>query len=363
METNDKTIRMEGQQEDQLQEQAEKQNQETRDNNLWKKVSFGTAAGILIGGGTIYAVDHIGGESATDEAPKLQNVTSDDGAPQPPIYDHAPVAQVSDSMSFSQAFAEARSQVGAGGVFSWHGGVYGTYYETEWDAMSPAQRTAYAHSVNPEVRAQHIDTTHVNENHPDVAVHAPTNTTGGQQGGSNSGQDEHGQNGIRPGNGSQEQPGPNRTPGGNPDTSHNPGQNGEGGQQQGGQFLADDEDVHVVGRSEIQGHEAVAVDVNKDGQPDAVIIDIDDNHELSDPDVVILRDGRQTTMRELAQDQYETRDEPDNIDVDVVDDAKPTNDETSPITEDPVVSQTCMEENPEVAPDMPDYMDDVNIMS
>lgn len=47
---------------------------------------------------------------------------------------------VSDDMSFSQAFAAARAEVGAGGAFEWHGRVYGTYYKDEWDGMSAQQR-------------------------------------------------------------------------------------------------------------------------------------------------------------------------------------------------------------------------------
>lgn len=47
---------------------------------------------------------------------------------------------VNDSMSFSQAFATARAEVGPGGSFTWHGQVYGTYYENEWNAMSPNEQ-------------------------------------------------------------------------------------------------------------------------------------------------------------------------------------------------------------------------------
>lgn len=51
-----------------------------------------------------------------------------------------PQANVSDSMSFSEAFAAARAEVGPGGCFTWHGQVYGTYYENEWNAMSSSQQ-------------------------------------------------------------------------------------------------------------------------------------------------------------------------------------------------------------------------------
>lgn len=58
------------------------------------------------------------------------------------------VAHVDDSLSFSEAFAEARSQVGAGGVFEWHGKVYGTYYEEEWNNMSAAERAEWQSKVD-----------------------------------------------------------------------------------------------------------------------------------------------------------------------------------------------------------------------
>lgn len=38
---------------------------------------------------------------------------------------------VNDEMSFNEAFAAARSEVGAGGAFEWRGNVYGTYYAEE----------------------------------------------------------------------------------------------------------------------------------------------------------------------------------------------------------------------------------------
>ena len=50
---------------------------------------------------------------------------------------------VDDSMSFNEAFAAARREVGPGGLFVWHGNTYGTYYANEWNAMSPAEHDQY----------------------------------------------------------------------------------------------------------------------------------------------------------------------------------------------------------------------------
>lgn len=324
METNDNTIRLAGQEETQFMDQNQNETQETGSNRLWKKVSFGTAAGILLGAGAIYAVDHTG-EDLTSENSDLQD-TSDGGQTQ------APVAQVSDSMSFSEAFAAARSQVGAGGVFAWRGGVYGTYYETEWDAMTAEQRDAYAQSVNIEVRADRVDATQINEAHPDVAVHTPTsNSTSRQE------QSETDQN-VRTTS--------NDDHNGQAQNASSTGNNGENDRP----FFEGDDDVRVISRGEVEGHEAVAVDITGNEEADAVIIDIDDSHTLSEPDVVVLRNGDVATMGEIAEAGDDGNLSASNSDPGF---------NTS--TEDPALSQSNME-NPEVAPDMPDYMDDANIL-
>ena len=58
------------------------------------------------------------------------------------------VAQVDNNESFAEAFADARAQVGPGGVFEWHGRAYSTYYKEEWDSMSSAERHNYQSSID-----------------------------------------------------------------------------------------------------------------------------------------------------------------------------------------------------------------------
>lgn len=59
------------------------------------------------------------------------------------------VMQCDDNMSFSQAFATARAEMGPGAAFCWRGGVYGTYYREEWHSMTHQQRVDFTHnSVN-----------------------------------------------------------------------------------------------------------------------------------------------------------------------------------------------------------------------
>lgn len=43
---------------------------------------------------------------------------------------------VEETMTYEEAFAAARNEVGAGGMFEWHGHTYSTYYKSEWTAMT-----------------------------------------------------------------------------------------------------------------------------------------------------------------------------------------------------------------------------------
>lgn len=77
---------------------------------------------------------------------------------------------VDDSMSFSQAFAAARHEVGPGGLFVWHGNTYGTYYANEWNAMSPEEHDQYWADV-------HHTTSSLNEDAEEIPNFEPIGDT------------------------------------------------------------------------------------------------------------------------------------------------------------------------------------------
>lgn len=139
-----------------------------------KVVMFGTVPGILLGAAGIsaaaYAVsddfdavvddfkdaasDILGSnEAAAAEVnvnPELEAAEESEVVTEVEVEDVTasvaetlPVAEVSDEMSFGSAFAAARSQVGAEGVFEWRGNYYSTYTKEEWDAMDADARGEY----------------------------------------------------------------------------------------------------------------------------------------------------------------------------------------------------------------------------
>ena len=70
--------------------------------------------------------------------------------------------------NFNDAFAQARSQVGAGGVFEYEGRLYGTYTAAEWNDMSAQERADYQARVN-EVAPSHSSLPTQNNDTPHYA--------------------------------------------------------------------------------------------------------------------------------------------------------------------------------------------------
>jgi hypothetical protein len=53
----------------------------------------------------------------------------------------------SGSISFNQAFADARAELGPGGLFVWEGDLYHTYTASEWNSMSNEERLEFSSSI------------------------------------------------------------------------------------------------------------------------------------------------------------------------------------------------------------------------
>lgn len=256
----------------------------------WKHVTLGGVSGILMGAGLLYAGQAVAAkksdanEETAEEAQQAEVQQAATTAEQT-----LPVAQMHKDMSFGDAFAAARAEVGPGGVFIWHGGIYNTYTTEEWDAMTPQQKYDFAHQVNPEVRAHDVPTP--TDAHPDVAVQPAAEA------------EVH-------------------TVCDSPDV--------QVVEQHIAQNFDMGDDVHIVGYANAEGHLVVGYDSTGDGQADVAIIDMDNNLAPSNADVVFDREGNMATLGELNNEQQNP-------------------------------NQTTAMENPDVAPDMPDYMNDANI--
>lgn len=127
-------------------------------NSPWKSAACGLGSGILLGAATTLFSSATPAENVVnaengENAEGTENEVSENAEPTSSLSDGmVPVAEsVQDDMSFGEAFAAARAEVGPGGVFVWNGNAYSTYTAEEWGSMSAEQREEYSSHV-------HVDT-------------------------------------------------------------------------------------------------------------------------------------------------------------------------------------------------------------
>ena len=153
-------------------------------------------------------------------------------------------------MSFGEAFAAAREEVGPGGVFEWHGNLYNTYSAAEWEAMSDEERQEFANSI---LNAQ-------------------------------SGEDT-------PAEGDQEQA-PAEMAESNDDGETGEETGGETGEptdiqvQQVGYYVSDEGEIVNVAIASVNDHDAAFIDEDNDGYVDSIMVDANDNGVIEDSEVI-----------------------------------------------------------------------------
>lgn len=136
--------------------------------SIWKRVAIAGTSAIVLGAGTIAATRLL----SHDEVAADGNDATAEG--------ELHVAEVDQDLSFADAFADAREQVGEGGVFHWHGNVYSTFTAEEWDSLTPFERDAFALQVQPEIADEVQNptgvehTAHHTETHHDQPEAQPT---------------------------------------------------------------------------------------------------------------------------------------------------------------------------------------------
>lgn len=265
-------------------------NDEKKNNKggAWKHVTLGGVPGILMGAGLMYANQTAAAPRQNADVANEDSDLSDTTSGQQSAEAGLPIAQMHNELSFGDAYAAARAEVGPGGVFVWHGGIYNTYTESEWNAMTDEQKEDFIHQVNPEVQAHSVSIP--TDTHPDVAVESATGTE--------------------------------------PPTANEASDVHMVEQQIASNFDMG-EDVQIVGYGNAEGHLVVGYDTTGDGEADVAIIDADNNLRPSDDDIIMDREGNMARLGDLNDEQHH--------------------------------EQLASMENPDVAPDMPDYMNDANV--
>ena len=231
---------------------------------LWQSVLVGGVPGILIGAGGTIGVEAIA------------NSDSSEGQGEAAIQSEANVEtsteileahSVTDEMSFSEAFATARAEVGPCGAVVWHGQVYGTYRgdDPEWQEMSDEARTEHSQEILSQVHAAPYTPT---ENEPEI-VPAPAPEDSSEI--------------------EEVTPVADTTEEANDIDVHILGV---------GELQAPDGSVAQVGVGTIDDHAAIFADTDGDNEVDTVLIDTNDNAQL-DHDEIYDAMGSGITMDDL----------------------------------------------------------------
>lgn len=129
-----------------MNEQQLVENKKVNKNGTWKPVVIGGVSGIALGSVATAAVAATTNQTSEDTENGETTLTGVSGTAH--VDDSVPVAQVSEGMSFSEAFHSAHEQVGPGGVFVWHGQVYGTFTEEEWNGMTTSEQAEFGSHVH-----------------------------------------------------------------------------------------------------------------------------------------------------------------------------------------------------------------------
>ena len=225
-------------------------NNASKKNQIWQYVLIGGVPGILMGSAGTIAAQNI-------EIPETPVIPDEPVMPVIVINNEIPVANVSDDQSFASAFADAREQLGPGGMFVWHGNIYNTYTAAEWASMSQDERDSFvAQCLAVDVEVDVVDV-NVPEESVDVIV-TPVKP------------DEEG---IKP----EE-----------PEVVYLGTET----------IVAEDGNIVTLEHYNIDGHAAMAADLDGDLVADVLAVDLNDNMEIDDDEVVPLEPDQMIAMND-----------------------------------------------------------------
>ena len=231
----------------------------------WVKIAGSAGAGLLLGAGySVLTSSAQAAEPETEaeaETETPSEVQTENGAAIIGDGSLSVASGVSDDMSFGEAFAVARQEVGPGGVFEWHGHAYGTYYESEWNSMTQEQRDDYF---------SHVSNTPVADRPTHDNTHVETETT----------------NTETTGQGATETTG-NIT--GNITQTSDNGTVSAAEVEVLGVYHDEESNANIVGMT-VDGHDSILVDVDNDNTIDVMAIDINDNAQLEPDEIVDISD-------------------------------------------------------------------------
>ncbi len=254
------------------------------------KMAAAAAAGAVVGSGATFAGQAVAANTtetadATADAAAATETPQNADATAATVDTTPKVAIVDETKDFTTAFNGARDEVGPGGVFEYHGKLYHTYTDDEWNKMSAEDQSSFAEEVRPmatkveanyEANVQDVEVHHVT---PEVhVVNASPATEATAQPASNEVQAQV-----------EEQP------------------------------QTADNEIHVLGvehnvevnghtvdvaQIEVGGHQGLLVDVDQDGTANIGVVDVNDNGQIDPGEAGNITDAGLPMPGSDPGDQY-----------------------------------------------------------
>lgn len=259
---------------------AQKNNSKNADSKkgrkiLWQDVLVGGVPGIVIGAAGVMVATSFKSESAhnSDSAEngnntadsETENVTVTSAL----VHETAPLAMsVNDQMSFNEAYAAARAEVGPGGVFMWHGNAYSTYSHDEWASMTPEQKADYSASLTSAM-------SHQVESHTE--------------------EDHHESNDIHPTDFESDH-----------SVTSEPSGDVDIRVQEVGFVETPDGDEAFVAVAQVEGHDALFIDQDIDGIVDYLLVDINDDNDLQEQEILEISEAGLTDVELVTANTLDT---------------------------------------------------------
>lgn len=275
---------------------------------IWKALAIGGVSGILLGA----SKEAIKNYYSQHVQEKLDDIMNDDPD------NSSEASACTDDKTFADAFAAARAELGPGHTFTWHGAVFSTYTADEWAAMNETQHEQHVAQAHPDYAASQVNSDvlvaqDAVADQPDVRVTGYSEYQGHLVVGLDVDGDQTADFAVvdKDDSGDLSRPDVVVDPQGNAATVGEiqdyyamEGQSAEGDMvsqaPQADDVPDDQSDVRIVGYGEIEGHLVAGLDVTGDNAADVAIIDVDDSHSVTRPDVIVDTEGNMATVGDVV---------------------------------------------------------------
>lgn len=267
--------------------------------SILKRGAIAMGTGVFLGAVGSMAFSAIANAASGDVTPDIDLEPDSHERPEWASADVNVATSVSDDMSFSEAFAAARAEVGPGGAFEWHGGIYGTYTAAEWANMTQEEKEDYFDHFDWSQREPTSSSSGGNSSGQEESADGESDHTGDEDANSGDETDEH----DSPNAEDSEEPvevisvAPEKEPESDEHSTNDddPVVGDETSDVEILGIMRDEETGGHIAGVVVDGQEAVLIDVDGDNVFDVMAADLNGDGEISSDEILDISEDNLTT--------------------------------------------------------------------